>query len=106
MKFYTEEGNFDVQGQNFPVTFIRDAMKLPDLIHALGKDPISNLKDPNRFWDFMSLTPEALQAVIMLFSSRGIPANYRQMNGYGVHTYRWVNQQGEQFWVKLHFKSE
>lgn len=106
VKFYTEEGNFDVVGQNLPVTYIRDAIKLPDLVHALNKDPVSNLKDPNRFWDFMSLTPESLQAILMLFSERGIPSNYRQMNGYGVYTYRWVNKDQEQFWVKLHFKTE
>eukprot|EP00825_Cyclidium_porcatum_P012418 TRINITY_DN1647_c0_g1_i2.p1 TRINITY_DN1647_c0_g1~~TRINITY_DN1647_c0_g1_i2.p1 ORF type:complete len:424 (-),score=88.01 TRINITY_DN1647_c0_g1_i2:94-1365(-) len=106
VKFYTEEGNFDVNGQNLPVTFIRDAIKLPDFIHALSKDPISNLRDPNRFWDFMSLSPETLQAIVMLFSERGIPASYREMNGYGVHTYKWVNSENEQFWIKLHFKSE
>lgn len=68
---------------------------MPDFIHALSKDPISNLRDPNRFWDFMSLSPETLQAIVMLFSERGIPASYREMNGYGVHTYKWVNSENE-----------
>lgn len=87
-------------------SFIRDAMKYSDLVHALNKDPISNLRDQNRFWDFMSLTPESIQAVLMLFSERGVPASYRQMNGYGMHTFRWVNANNESFWVKYHFISE
>ena len=106
VKFYTEEGNFDFVGNNTPVFFIRDAMKFPDFIHTQKRNPETNLKDPDAFWDFLSLTPESVHQVTILFSDRGTPRNYRSMNGYGGHTFMWYNEKGEYHWVKLHFKTE
>ncbi len=106
VKFYTEEGNFDMVGNNTPVFFIRDALKFPDFIHTQKRDPQTNLKDPNMFWDFLSLTPESVHQTTILFSDRGTPRNFRSMNGYSGHSYMWYNSGGEYVWVKLHFKTE
>ncbi len=106
VKFYTAEGNFDMVGNNTPVFFIRDAIKFPDFIHTQKRNPATNLKDPDMFWDFLSLTPESIHQVTILFSDRGTPRSYRQMNGYAGHTFMWYNSKGEHNWAKLHFKTE
>ncbi|SFQ15368.1 catalase [Salibacterium halotolerans] len=106
VKFYTEEGNYDLVGNNTPIFFIRDAIKFPDFIHTQKRDPRTHLKDPNMVWDFWSLSPESLHQVTYLHGDRGLPATYRHMNGYGSHTFKWVNADGEAFWVKYHFVSE
>jgi catalase len=106
LKFYTEEGNYDMTGNNTPVFFIRDPLKFPDFIHTQKRNPHTNLKDPNMFWDFLSLTPESVHQVTVLFSDRGTPATYRNMNGYSSHAYVWYNAAGEQFYVQYHFKTE
>jgi catalase len=106
VKFYTEEGNYDFVGNNTPVFFIRDPLKFPDFIHTQKRNPATNLKDPDMFWDFLSLTPESVHQVTILFSDRGTPFGYRHMNGYSGHTFMWYNAQGEYFWVKIHFKTE
>jgi len=106
LKFYTEEGNYDMVGNNTPVFFIRDPLKFPDFIHTQKRNPQTNLKDPTMFWDFLSLTPESLHQVEILFSDRGTPAGYRHMNGYSSHTYKWYNAAGQYFWVKYHFKTD
>ncbi len=105
LKFYTEEGNYDLVGNNTPVFFIRDPLKFPDFIHTQKRNPATNCKDPDMFWDFLSLTPESIHQVTILFSDRGIPATYRNMNGYSSHTYKWYNEKDEYFWVKYHFKT-
>lgn len=105
IKFFTEEGNWDMVGNNTPVFFIRDPIKFPDFIHTQKKNPQTNLKCPDMFWDFLSLTPESCHQVTILFSDRGTPDGYRHMNGYSSHTYKWVNAQGEVFYVKWHFKT-
>lgn len=104
VKFYTEDGNWDLVGNNLKIFFIRDAMKFPDMIHAFKPDPVSNLTDPERMFDFLSQTPEATHMVTFLFSPWGIPANYRQMQGSGVNTYKWVNKDGEAVLVKYHWE--
>ncbi len=106
LKFYTEEGNYDMVGNNTPVFFIRDPLKFPDFIHTQKRNPATNLKDPDMFWDFLSLTPESIHQVTVLFSDRGTPRSYRHMNGYSSHTYMWYNKKGEHVWVQLHFKTE
>lgn len=106
IKFYTEEGNYDMVGNNTPVFFLRDPMKFPDFIHTQKRNPATNLKDPDMFWDFLSLTPESIHQVTILFSDRGTPRDFRHMNGYSSHTYMWYNKKGEHFWVQLHFKTE
>jgi len=106
VKFYTEEGNYDLVGNNTPVFFIRDAQKFPDFIHTQKRNPATNCKDPNMFWDFLSLTPESLHQTTILFSDRGTPASYRHMNGYGSHTYKWYNDADKAYWVKYHFKTD
>jgi catalase len=106
LKFYTEEGNYDLVGNNTPVFFIRDPLKFPDFIHTQKRNPANNCKDPNMFWDFLSLTPESIHQVTILFSDRGIPASFRNMNGYGSHTFKWYNEKGEYFWVQYHFKTD
>ncbi|MET8868187.1 catalase [Nonomuraea sp. NPDC004580] len=103
VKFYTEDGNWDLVGNNLAVFFIRDAIKFPDVIHALKPDPVTFRQDPNRIFDFMSQTPESLHMLVNLFSPRGIPADYRHMQGFGVNTYKWVNAQGESRLVKYHW---
>lgn len=106
VKFYTEEGNYDLVGNNTPIFFIRDAIKFPDFIHTQKRDPRTHLKNPNAVWDFWSLSPESLHQVTYLMGDRGIPATLRHMNGYGSHTFKWVNAEGEAVWVKYHFKTE
>ncbi len=106
VKFYTEEGNYDMVGNNTPVFFIRDPLKFPDFIHTQKRHPATNCKDPNMFWDFLSLTPESVHQVTILFSDRGTPRTYRHMNGYGSHTFKWYNDKGDYFWVQYHFKTE
>ncbi len=106
VKFYTEEGNYDLVGNNTPVFFIRDPLKFPDFIHTQKRHPATNLKDPDMFWDFLSLTPESIHQVTILFSDRGTPKTYRNMNGYSSHTFKWYNDKGEYFWVQYHFKTE
>ncbi|RFB14894.1 catalase [Bacillus sp. HNG] len=104
VKFYTEDGNWDLVGNNLKIFFIRDAMKFPDMIHAFKPDPVSNLSNPERMFDFLAGTPEATHMVTFLFSPWGIPANYRQMQGSGVNTYKWVNKDGEAVLVKYHWE--
>ncbi|MGF1431099.1 catalase [Kitasatospora sp. LaBMicrA B282] len=106
VKFYTEEGNYDLVGNNTPVFFIKDAIKFPDFIHTQKRDPYTGSTEPDNVWDFWGLSPEATHQVTWLFGDRGIPASYRHLNGYGSHTYQWVNEAGEQFWVKYHFKTD
>jgi len=106
VKFYTEEGNYDMTGNNTPVFFIRDPLKFPDFIHTQKRHPATNLKDANMFWDFLSLTPESIHQVTILFSDRGTPRTFRHMNGYSSHTFKWYNDEGEYFWVQYHFKTE
>jgi len=106
VKFYTEEGNYDFVGNNTPVFFIRDPLKFPDFIHTQKRNPATNCKDPDMFWDFLSLTPESIHQVTILFSDRGIPATYRHMNGYSSHTFKWYNEKDEYFWVQYHFKTD
>jgi catalase len=106
VKFYTEEGNYDLVGNNTPVFFIRDPLKFPDFIHTQKRHPATNLPNPDMFWDFLSLTPESIHQVTILFSDRGTPATYRQMNGYSSHTFKWYNEKGEYFWVQYHFKTD
>lgn len=102
-KFYTEDGNWDLVGNNLKIFFIRDAIKFPDLVHAFKPDPVTNRQDPNRIFDFISLTPEAMHMITWLFSPWGIPANYRQMQGSGVNTYKMYNTEGEGVLVKYHW---
>lgn len=102
-KFYTEDGNWDLVGNNLKVFFIRDAMKFPDLVHAFKPDPVTNRQDGARIFDFISGTPEAMHMITFLFSPWGIPANYREMEGSGVNTYKWVNKAGEAHLVKYHW---
>ena len=106
VKFYTEDGNYDLTGNNTPIFFIRDPLKFPDFIHSQKPDPYTNRQEPDNVWDFFSLSPEATHMFTWLFGDRGIPANYRHMNGYGSHTFQWVNGSGEQFFVKYHFKTD
>ena len=105
LKFYTEEGNWDMVGNNTPVFFIRDPLKFSDFIHSQKRDPATGLRDNTMQWDFWSLSPESLHQVTTLFSDRGIPATLRNMNGYSSHTYSLWNDAGERYWVKWHFKT-
>ncbi|HET9873267.1 MAG TPA: catalase [Propionibacteriaceae bacterium] len=104
VKFYTEDGNWDLVGNNLGVFFIRDAIKFPDVIHALKPDPVTFRQEPARIFDFMSQTPESMHMLVNLFSPRGIPADYRHMQGFGVNTYKWVNEAGETHLVKYHWQ--
>lgn len=106
VKFYTEEGNWDIVGNNTPVFFIRDPLKFPDFIHTQKRHPQSNLKNAQMMWDFWSHSPEALHQVTILFSDRGIPDGYRHMHGFGSHTYSLINDKGERTWVKWHYKTQ
>jgi catalase len=106
LKFYTEEGNWDLVGNNTPVFFIRDPYKFPDFIHTQKRHPRTNLRNNTAAWDFWSLSPESLHQVTILMSDRGLPRGYRHVNGYGSHTYSLLNAQGERFWVKFHFKTQ
>ncbi len=105
LKFYTEEGNWDLVGNNTPVFFVRDPYKFPDFIHTQKRHPRTNLRSPTAMWDFWSLSPESLHQVTILFSDRGLPTGVRHMNGYGSHTYSFINAASERYWVKFHFKT-
>jgi len=106
VKFYTEDGNYDLVGNNTPIFFIRDPLKFPDFIHSQKPDPFTNHQEPDNVWDFFSLSPEATHMFTWLFGDRGIPASYRHMNGYGSHTFQWVNHEGDRFWVKYHWRCD
>ncbi len=106
MKFYTEEGNWDLVGNNTPLFFVRDQMKFIDFIHSQKRDPQTNLRDHAMQWDFWTLSPESIHQVMWLMGDRGIPAGYEYMNGYGSHTFMWYNAENERFWVKFHFHTE
>ncbi|SBR47398.1 MULTISPECIES: catalase [unclassified Halomonas] len=106
VKFYTEEGNFDMVGNNTPVFFVRDPMKFQHFIHSQKRRADNGLRDHDMQWDFWTLSPESAHQVTWLMGDRGIPATWRHMNGYSSHTYMWVNAQGERFWVKYHFKTD
>ena len=105
IKFYTEDGNWDLVGNNTPVFFIKDPKKFSDFIHTQKRDPKTNLKSPAMIWDFWSLNPESLHQVLILFSDRGTPYSYRHTNGYGSHTFSLINNKNERFWVKFHVKT-
>jgi catalase len=105
LKFYTEDGNWDLVGNNTPVFFIKDPKKFPDFIHTQKRDPRTNCKSPTMMWDFWSLNPESLHQVVILMSDRGTPVGYRHMNGYGSHTFSLINAKNEKVWVKFHFKT-
>jgi len=106
VKFYTEDGNYDLVGNDTPIFFIRDPLKFPDFIHSQKPDPYTNRQEPDNVWDFFSLSPEATHMFTWLFGDRGIPASYRHMDGFGSHTFQWTNAAGEQFFVKYHFKTD
>ena len=105
LKFYTEEGNWDLVGNNTPVFFLRDPLKFPDLNHAVKRDPRTNLRSAQNNWDFWTSLPEALHQVTIVMSERGIPASYRHMHGFGSHTFSLINADNERYWVKFHFRS-
>ena len=106
LRFYTEEGNWDVVGNNTPVFFFRDPLKFPDLNHAVKRDPRTNMRAPENNWDFWTNLPEALHQVTIVMSDRGIPDGYRHMHGFGSHTYSFVNAEGVRHWVKFHFRTQ
>ena len=106
LKFYTEEGNWDMVGNNTPVFFIRDPRQFPDLNKAVKRDPRTNMRSATHNWDYWTLLPEALHQITIVMSERGIPASYRHMHGFGSHTYSFWNAAGERFWVKFHFKTQ
>ena len=106
IKFYTQEGNYDLVGNNTPIFFVRDPSKFQDFIRSQKRLPDTGMRSNNMQWDFWSLSPEAIHQVTFLMSDRGTPRTLRHMNGYGSHTFLWVNAQGERFWVKYHFKTE
>lgn len=106
VKFYTEEGNWDVVGNNTPVFFIRDPLKFPDFVHTQKRHPKTNLRSATAMWDYWSVSPEALHQITILMSDRGIPVAPMYMNGYGSHTYSFWNEAGERYWVKFHFKTQ
>ncbi|WNI17908.1 catalase [Actinacidiphila sp. ITFR-21] len=106
LEFSTEDGNYDLVGNNTPVFFIKGAVKFPDFIHTQKRDPYTGSQEAANVWDFWGLSPESTHQVAWLFSDRGIPASYRHLSGYGSHTYQWGNEAGEVFWVKYHFKTD
>ncbi|SEO57080.1 MULTISPECIES: catalase [unclassified Luteibacter] len=106
LKFYTEEGNWDLVGNNTPVFFIRDPLKFPDLNHAIKRDPRTGLRSANNNWDYWTLLPEALHQVTIVMSERGIPKSFRHMHGFGSHTYSFINAANERFWVKFTFRTQ
>lgn len=106
VKFYTEEGNWDLVGNNTPVFFIKDAKKFPDFIHTQKRLPKTNLKSATMMWDFWSFNPESLHQVLILMSDRGTPHGYRHMHGFGSHTFSMINAANERVWVKFHFKTK
>ena len=106
LKFYTEEGNWDLVGNNTPVFFLRDPLKFPDLNHAVKRDPRTNMRSAKNNWDFWTSLPEALHQVTITMSDRGIPQSYRHMHGFGSHTFSMINAENERVWVKFHFKTQ
>ncbi|RTQ47224.1 catalase [Hymenobacter gummosus] len=106
VKFYTEDGNWDLVGNNTPVFFVKDPVKFPDFIHTQKRDPQTNTKSPNAMWDFWSLNPESLHQVLILMSDRGTPYGYRHMHGFGSHTFSFINHDNERFYVKFHFLTQ
>jgi catalase len=106
LKFYTEDGNWDLVGNNTPVFFMRDPLKFPDLNHAIKRDPRTGLRNANSNWDFWTMLPEALHQVTVVMSDRGLPRTYRHMHGFGSHTYSFLNEANERFWVKFTFKTQ
>ncbi len=106
LKFYTDEGNWDLVGNNTPVFFVRDPYKFPDFIHTQKRHPRTNMRSGTAMWDFWSKSPESLHQVTILMSDRGLPRSYRHVNGYGSHTYSLINARNERFWVKFHFKTQ
>lgn len=106
LKFYTDEGNWDLVGNNTPVFFVRDPLKFPDFIHTQKRDPKTNMRSNTAMWDFWSLSPESLHQVMILMSDRGIPKGFRHMHGFGSHTYSFFNADNERVWVKFHFKTQ
>lgn len=106
LKFYTSEGNYDLVGNNTPIFFVRDPMKFPHFIRSQKRMPDTGLRDNNMQWDFWTLNPETAHQVTYLMGDRGLPRTWRHMNGYGSHTYMWINAKGEKFWVKYHFKTD
>nr|WP_297461842.1 catalase [uncultured Halomonas sp.] len=106
MKFYTEQGNWDLVGNNTPVFFFRDPLKFPDLNHAVKRDPRTNMRSAKNNWDFWTSLPEALHQVTIVMSDRGLPASYRHMHGFGSHTYSFISPSNERYWVKFHFKTQ
>jgi catalase len=106
VKFYTEEGNWDLVGNNTPAFFLRDPLKFPDLNHAVKRDPRTNMRSAKNNWDFWSSLPEALHQVTIVMSDRGLPATYRHMHGFGSHTFSFINKKNERFWCKFHFRTQ
>ena len=106
VKFYTEEGNWDLVGNNTPVFFLRDPLKFPDLNHAVKRDPKTNMRSATNNWDFWTSLPEALHQVTIVMSDRGLPASYRHMHGFGSHTFSFINANNERFWVKFHLQTQ
>ena len=105
VRFYTDDGIHDIVMNNTPVFFIRDPIKFPDFIHSQKKNPVTNLTDPNAQWDFLTLTPESLNQVTVLYSDQGIPYGFRFMDGFGTDTFSWYNSRGEYFYITSHFIS-
>src|SRR3989442_11521493 len=105
LKFYTDEGNYDMVGNNTPTFFVRDAIKFEDFIRSQKRMPDTGLRSNDAQWDFWTLSPETAHQVAVLMSDRGTPRSYRRMNGYSSHTYSWMNATGDRFWVKYHFKT-
>src|SRR5438445_4858650 len=106
VKFYTEEGNWDLVGNNTPVFFLRDPLKFPDLNRAVKRDPRTNMRSAENNWDFWTLLPEALHQVTIVMSDRGLSRSYRHMHGFGSHTFSFINAQNERFWVKFHLRTQ
>ncbi len=106
IKFYTEEGNWDLVGNNTPIFYLRDPLKFPDLNHVVKRDPRTNLRNPTWKWDFFPLLPETLHQLTIDFSDRGLPRSWRHMHGFGSHAFSFINADNERFWVKFHFKSQ
>ena len=105
LRFYTEEGNWDLVGNDTPVFFVRDALKFPDFIHSQKRHPRTNMRSPTAIWDFWSLSRESLHQVTILMSDRGLPQSYRHIDGFGSHTYSFINARNDRYWVKFHFKT-
>src|SRR5712672_1267317 len=105
LRFYSEEGNWDMVGNNTPIFFVRDALKFPDFIHTQKRHPKTNMRSPTAMWDFWSLSPESLHQVTILMSDRGLPQSYRNIDGFGSHTYSFISAKNERHWVKFHFKT-